>query len=67
MSETSFVPLTTTQSVRTKMLNAIMSPQKRSATAVSDFRLTNSPISFLFIVSSISGINGRGIRKLRTT
>lgn len=49
------------------MLNAIIIPQKRSAIAVSDFRLTKLPINFLSIVKIISGIRGRGIKKLRTT
>jgi len=49
------------------MLKMRMIPQKIMASAVSDFRLTKGPINFLSIVKSISGINGRGIRKLRIT
>ena len=48
-------------------MKVMMIPQKIMANAVSDFRLTKGPINFLSIVKSISGINGKGIRKLRIT
>lgn len=49
------------------MLNATIIPQKSRPTAVSDLRLTILPISFLSLVNIKSGINGNGIRRLKTT